>query len=276
MAERLSLIAGRGGLVAEVVAAAQRQGYELQLLTLGRSRNILGIRSIGVTPSDPQAAIDRIKSFGATRLAMAGGIRLSDAVREGLAQFARGGIRLGPLLMGDTALSELVHDLTRLTGARMVGVHEIAPELLAPKGLIAGPDLSALQQNSAAHALDLARRLGALDVGQGVVVAGHRTIATEDIAGTDALISRVRQYRRFRLTADGRADLVLAKAAKPEQPLFVDLPAIGPVTVAKARKAGIRIIAVQAGATLLIERARLADLANAGGVSILGVVAPDG
>jgi DUF1009 family protein len=122
----------------------------------------------------------------------------------------------------------------------------------------------------------LARNAGALDLGQAVVVAGRRAIATEDIAGTDALLARVQKFRRLGLTADGASPLVLAKCAKPDQPKFVDLPAIGPVTVTKAHRAGISLIAVEAGATLLIERGKLAQLAATARIVILGLAATDG
>src|SRR5690606_5825149 len=117
---------------------------------------------------------------------------------------------------------------------------------------------------------------GFLDLGQAVVVAGQRAIATEDIAGTDALLARVKRFRRLGLSADGNSPLVLAKCVKPEQPRYVDLPAIGPVTIVKARRAGIGTIAVEAGATLLIQRQRLAAAADAMGITVLGLALPDG
>jgi DUF1009 family protein len=65
--------------------------------------------------------------------------------------------------------------------------------------------------------------------------------------------------------------LILAKARKPKQPAFVDLPAIGPQTVRNAAAAGIQIIAVEAKATLLLDRSVLEQAANESGVSIIGV-----
>ena len=130
-------------------------------------------------------------------------------------------------------------------------------------------------RDAALYALGLARQAGSLDLGQAVVVAGRRAIAAEDIAGTDALLARVRRFRRLGLSADGASPLVLAKCAKPEQPLYVDLPAIGPVTIAKARRAGIGTIALQAGATLLIQRQRLLAAADAAGITVLGIAMPD-
>jgi DUF1009 family protein len=156
-----------------------------------------------------------------------------------------------------------------------MGVHEIAPELVAPEGLLAGPEPTELQRDAAVYALSLARKTGALDLGQAVVVAGRRAIAAEDIGGTDALLKRVQGFRQLGLAADGASPLVLAKCAKPDQPMYVDLPAIGPVTIARARRAGIGVIVVEAGATILIERGKLVAAANAAGITLLALVAPN-
>jgi len=271
MAERLALIAGTGALVPEVITAAREKGFELKLLTLGRSGDLLGYEPVRFSLAQPQVAVDAIRAFGATRFAMAGGVSLSDMVREGLASFFGGGAISGQSI-GDTSISDLVRRLEDMTGARPMGVHEIAPQLLAPEGLIGGPEPSELMRETAAHALSLARRAGALDLGQAVVAAGKRAIAAEDVGGTDALLRRVWWLRLKRLVADGKASpLVLAKCPKPEQPLFIDLPAIGPRTVENAMKSGVCAIAVEAGGTLLIQRAAIKAAADRLGVSVIGL-----
>jgi len=275
MTERLALIAGSGALVPEVIAAARLRGYELKLLTLGRRRDLRDLHPVPFSLAEPEAAVAAIREFGATCFVMAGGVSISDIARERLSRFFRGAGRAAAPSVGDSGLSGLASDLARMTGARPMGVHEIAPELVAPEGHLAGPEPSALQVETAMHALWLARKAGALDLGQAVVVAGRRAIAAEDIGGTDALLARVRRFRRLGLAADGDSPLVLAKCAKPDQPRFVDLPAIGPVTVAKARRSGIAVIAVEAGASILIQKARLLAAANAAGITLLGLAAPD-
>ncbi|HEV7275403.1 MAG TPA: UDP-2,3-diacylglucosamine diphosphatase LpxI [Devosiaceae bacterium] len=271
MGERLSVIAGSGALVPEVLEAAQRQGFEIQLLTLGRRRDLQGLTAIPFSLADPGGAIDAIRTFGATRFVMAGGVSISDLARERLRSFFSGKAST----IGDTGLSRLTDDLAALTGARPLGVHQIAPELLAGAGHIAGPEPTAAQRDAAAYGLDLARRAGALDLGQAVVVAGRRAIAAEDIGGTDALLARVRRLRTRGHTADGGSPLVLAKAAKPDQPLYIDLPAIGPVTIARARRAGVGAIVLQAGAALLIGRRELTAAAARARISVFGMVPSD-
>jgi DUF1009 family protein len=272
LAERLSLIAGSGALVPEVIHAAQSRGYELQVLSLQGRRSLHGMPAVPFDVTDPAASFGQVKAFGAGLLSMAGGLRLSDRARESLLRFAGAGDNLS---VGDADLSSFAHRLTDVTGARLVGVHEIEPDLMAPEGQIAGPELNAALRATAEFALGLARRAGRIDLGQGIVVSGRRAIATEDVAGTDALLKRVQMYRRFGLAADSRSQLVFAKAAKPGQPVVVDLPAIGPRTIANARKAGIALIVVQAGATILIERQKLIAAANKAGIPVIGLAASD-
>jgi DUF1009 family protein len=97
-------------------------------------------------------------------------------------------------------------------------------------------------------------------------------VAAEDVAGTDDLLARTARYRAAGLIGDAaETPLVLAKACKPQQPLFVDLPAIGPETIRGASNAGMSLIALEAGRTLLLERRRLVDAANAAGIAIIGL-----
>lgn len=271
MSDRLSLIAGSGALVPEVIEAAQRRGMTVQVLSLVPRRLPRGVLGARLIATDIASGIEAIRTFGATRIAMAGGVMLADGAREAVLGQAGefGNTR------GDTGMSALASYLEDETGAQLIGAHELAPELLAPAGLIAGPQPEEALSAAGRSALVRARQAGRLDLGQGLVVAGARPIASEDIAGTDALLRRVAGFRRWGLAGDGRAPLVLAKAMKPDQPRTIDMPAIGPTTVARAKAAGIALIAVEAGGTLLIERGKLAKAAERAGLPVVGLTIDD-
>lgn len=272
---RLTLLAGSGALVPAAVAAALAAGHKVQALTLTPRDDLPGVKVVAVDVSNPLGILFALKVFRTTHIVMAGAISLSDKTREALAKFASGDKSAGGPPMsssGDATLSHLATTLERMTGAKVIGVHEIAPELLAPEGAIAGATLDVDGLAAADFALAAARDIGRIDLGQAVVATGRRLIAAEDIGGTDALLIRVGQLRAAGLTGDGSGPLVLAKATKPQQPEFADLPAIGPDTVVNAAAAGIGIIAVEAGRTLLIERERLIVAAEAAGISIVGRV----
>ena len=263
MSRRLTLLAGAGSLVPEVLAAAREAGDEIQVLPLV-DRSDLGFTEIFAAADLPKV-IWRITAFRTTHITMIGGLRASTGDREEFKRFAgsKGG------LSGDATLLKLAEKILAVTGAKVVGAEMIAPSILAGEGRIAGPPASRKLLATARFALQQARAIGALDIGQAVVAASGRVIAVEDFAGTDALIERLGYYRAHGF--DGDAELVLAKALKPQQSRLVDRPAIGPDTIGNAAAAGIFAIAVEAGGAIIVDRPGLEARAEASGVSVLGV-----
>ena len=112
------------------------------------------------------------------------------------------------------------------------------------------------------------RALGAADVGQAVVVQQGLVLGVEAIEGTDALLARCGPLRR-----EGGGG-VLVKLAKPGQDRRLDLPAIGPETVRNAAAAGLAGVAFEAGGTVLLDRERTVEAADAAGLFLLAL-APD-
>lgn len=271
MARRLTLIAGSGALPALVLAAAREHGDEVQVLALGGRTDLPG--SVPAQPGNPQAIIAAISAFSSTHVTLAGGVHLGDAERVGLAKAFGAG---GGSPTSDGALSALGQVLAQKTGAHLLAPHEVAADLLAKRGHVGGPELDAQRLALALLALRKAKDVGALDLGQAVVVSGHRIIAAEDIAGTDALLRRVKGYRDAGFAGGAGQGLVLAKCSKPNQPLSIDLPAIGPDTVVAAQAAGVDIIVIEAAKTLLLERESITALANKLGVSVIAMDVADG
>ena len=279
---RLSIFAGAGDLVPHVVQAGLDAGFKVQVLALTPRPDLTTTKVIEAKLDNPLGIIWSLKVFRTTHIAMAGGIHLPDKAREGLIRFANGnggggGTTLAPAVpVGDAELAAIGSVLKKMTGADLIGVHELAPDLLAPEGTIAGPVVAEEVLAAASYTLGIARSIGALDIGQAAVASGRRVIAVEDIGGTDALIERVGALRRAGLAGDGAGMLVLAKAMKPQQPAFADLPAIGPATVENCAAAGIGVIAVEAGRSLVLQRAALAAAAARHGISVVGLKLADG
>lgn len=162
-------------------------------------------------------------------------------------------------LGGDDALLRVVAQTFEREGFRIVGVHEVLHELLAPAGALGRvrPDVRATRD--IAIGIAGARDLGARDLGQAVVVRGGQVVSEEDAAGTDALIRR-----------SAGPGGVLVKMRKPQQDDRMDLPTIGPDTVRLAAEAGLAGIAVEAGRALIVDRAEVVRLADAAGLFVLG------
>lgn len=269
MGRTLAILAGTGALVGEVVAAALAAGDRVRVFALVPQEPLPGIESITADPRDPERLLADVAMFGASHVVMAGGLVLTDQMRERLGGLA------GTSALGDAALSQYARTLIARSGAQLIGVHEVSASLLADRGHIAGPQVTDSTLNVAGFALRMAREIGRLDLGQAVVVSGNRVVAAEDVAGTDELMRRVGRYREQGLLGGGASSLLLAKAKKPQQPMHVDLPAIGADTVRNAAAAGISVIAVEAGRTLVLSRTALVEAARTHGVSIIGLAGDD-
>lgn len=271
MARRVTLVAGRGDLVPHVANAVRQRGDTLQIVDIvGRSDTIAADQHERRSLGDTAALLAAIEAFGPSHMVLAGGVHITDTDRRGIAAaFGLAGRIAGGL--GDIGLAGMIMLYSKRQGWKLVGAHELAPELLAPVGHIAGPVIDEALRAIAEHGLKAARTIGTLDLGQSIVVSATRPISAEDAGGTDGLLDRVKQLRTAGIVGDKHGALVLVKARKPKQPAFIDLPAIGPDTVTRAAGAGVSVVAVEAGATLLLERARLEREAAGTGVTVIGL-----
>lgn len=266
---RLTLIAGSGTLPPLMAAAARRNGDTLQVIDLLGRGDIAGDRVERISLAQAPQLIEAVKAFRTSHMVLAGGVHISDADREGLVN-AFGFAGRVARVAGDIGIAGMILLFCRTNRIKLIGAHEIAPDLLAPEGHIAGPPLAPELQASVAIALNAARAIGAIDLGQSVVVSGNRPIAAEDTGGTDTLLRRVAELRAAGLAGNSGVPLVLGKARKPRQPSFVDLPAIGAQTVVNAAGAGIAVIVVEAKGTLLLDRAEIEREAAARRITIVG------
>lgn len=262
---RLGIIAGGGTLPRRLQSAARAQDWPFFTL---------GLRGQTDSATKPDAwtrlgaagkAIDLLKAEGVDTLVMAGHVR-----RPALAEmkpdmrtlqlFAR----LGKRALGDdTLLRAVAHELER-EGFRIIAPHEIDPTLLSPVGALSRRQPTELEQADIARGIEVARTLGQLDVGQGCVVQQGIVLAVEAIEGTDAMLARCQKLRR-----KGNGG-VLVKACKPQQDTRIDLPTIGLRTLTRAYQAGLAGVAVQAGASLLLDQDEVRATADRLGLFVIG------
>jgi DUF1009 family protein len=174
---------------------------------------------------------------------------------------------------GDDHLLSGIGRILEQDGFRMVGIRDVAPDLLMPEGCItrAVPDQSAAAD--IARGRDVLRALSPFDIGQAVIVIDGHVVGLEDIEGTDGLLARVAHLR-----AEGRirakaARGVLVKAPKSTQDLRFDLPTIGPRTIEGAGKARLAGVAIVAGNTIVVEPQTMIEAADAAGLFVTGLPA---
>ncbi|MES2705333.1 MAG: UDP-2,3-diacylglucosamine diphosphatase LpxI [Verrucomicrobiota bacterium] len=134
---------------------------------------------------------------------------------------------------------------------------------LPPAGHVCGPPRKARELEDAAFGLKIARETSRLDIGQTVVVRRGTVLAVEAFEGTNECIKRG--------GALGQGKATVVKVSKPGQDFRFDVPVVGPLTIETAARAGVRIVAVEAGRTLLLEREETARLCAEHGVSLIAV-----
>ena len=132
---------------------------------------------------------------------------------------------------------------------------------LAPAGLIAGPKLSRREEEDVDLGWKIAKEIADLDIGQTVIVRNGTIVAVEALEGTNDAIKRG--------GALARKGAVMIKLAKPNQDMRFDVPVIGVETIRVAAEAKLRVIAIEVGKTLLLERDAIVDFAGRAGISIV-------
>lgn len=158
---------------------------------------------------------------------------------------------LASLRKGDDASLRALAEIIEELGLEVVGVEDVAPNLLPEPGLYASRVPSDDDRADVERAAYIVEAISAVDVGQGAVVAGGLCLATEALPGTDAMLDWVAATRE--MPQAGTRQGVLYKAPKVQQDRRLDLPAIGPTTVAKAAAAGLAGIAWEARGALLLD-----------------------
>jgi UDP-2,3-diacylglucosamine hydrolase len=160
-------------------------------------------------------------------------------------------------------------------GHCVVGAHELAPELLAPRGLQGSVSPGSEDDRAIVTGFDVLEALASFDIGQATVVAGQHVLAIEGPEGTDRMLRRVRRLRQPWFGRRGRREGgVVVKAAKRGQDLRVDMPAIGPRTVTEAAHAGLSGLAIGAASTLILDREETIRTADRLGLFLTAVDVP--
>jgi DUF1009 family protein len=274
----VGVIAGGGAMPFAVADSLQARGIAPVLFALRGacdSDRVAGFRHHWISVGQLGRATKLFRSEGCRDLIFIGSL-----VRPALSEIRLdwGTLRvLGKVMTafrgGDDHLLSGVGRILEQDGFRMVGIRDVAPDLLMPEGGItrAVPDASA--RADIGKGRDVLGALGPFDIGQAAVVIDGHVVAVEDIEGTDGLLARVAQLR-----ADGRIRAkagrgVLVKAPKSGQDLRFDLPTVGPRTVAGAAKAGLAGIAIAAGYALVVEPQAMIETADQAGLFIEGISA---
>ena len=267
----MTVLAGTGSLPGDIVAACEASGREVFVVAY---KGITDPEVIGAAPHEwvHLGAIERTVALlheqrtedvvfaGPVKRPSLTSLRLDGRALKVLNAFRKKDDALGH----DKLLSLIIAELEG-EGFRIVGIDSILPDILAPAGTLGTVEPDDEARADIAVGCRAARAVGALDIGQAVVVQQGVVLGVEAIEGTDALLARRGEMRR-----DGPGG-VLVKLKKPGQEARVDLPTIGTATIDGAVAAGLKGIAIEAGGTLVVDRAAVVAAADAAGLFVIGI-----
>ena len=270
----VAIVAGSGQLPVLLARSLEQRGQEFRLLALrGFAEASLAARADAVVDLlDVRGTATWLDRWQPSGVALVGGVSRPkpSAVLSAFAAF-RNRRELGRLLgQGDDGLLRAVLGLFEEHGHRIVGVRDLAPDLLSPAGTHSRRAPSDGDRRSIEVGLRAIQVLSPFDVGQAVAVSDERVLGVEGPEGTDRLLRRVAGFRRPWSRVRIKAGGVLVKAAKAGQDLRIDLPAVGPRTVIEAKRAGLDGVAVGAGASLILDLPGTVALADRLGLFLVG------
>ena len=257
---RTALIAGEGRLAPAIAAALDNPlVYALDHLRPEVAANPFRLERL-------VPFLDELIDQGVTQVVFAGAIRRP---RIAPALFDQRTMAIVPRILmgmqsGDDAALRAVLDVFEEAGLAVLSVDQVLPNLVPGEGVLAGAP-TARDRQDAARAAQIVQGLGALDIGQGAVVAQGLCLAVEALPGTQAMLEFARLHGGLRPDPAGPKG-VLYKGPKPGQDRRIDLPTIGPDTVRQAAAAGLGGIVWEAGSVILLERQAAIACADAAGL----------
>jgi DUF1009 family protein len=262
------LIAGNGRFPFLVLEGARSQGIEMAVIAIKEEASPeierVAKRLHWVSLGELSKTIDLMHQEGVSQAVMAGQVkhnRIFSSIRPDW--------KLAKLLVSlprknTDALIGAVARILEEDGIRLVDSTIFLKPLLPEPGVLTRRAPNEHEAQDIAYGLGIARHIAGMDIGQTVVIADRACIAVEAMEGTDETIARGARI------APGRP-LVVVKVSKPGQDMRFDVPVIGLPTIEQMKNSGATALALDAGRTLLFDRAQLIERADAAGIAIQAV-----
>jgi len=279
--DKLGLIAGNGRFPFLLLDAARAHGTEVVVAAIReetdpemdtRAAADAGVRVHWLSLGELSRLIEIFHKEGVTRAVMAGQVKhkqIFSSIRPDwrLAKLILNlRTRSTDMLLG--AVAKVLED----EGIELMSSTAFLEPLLAEEGVLTKRAPDEEERRNIEYGLGVARALAGFDIGQTVVVAAQACVAVEAMEGTDATVERA--GRLMASLEDGATTLerrlTVVKVAKPKQDMRFDVPVIGTRTVETMTAAGASCLSVEAGRTLLFDRAALVKRADDAGIAIVG------
>ena len=266
--DRYAVIAGNGRFPFLVLEAARDQGINPLVVAIKEEASAELARKAGAIHWLSLGEVSKL-------LALLSAERVNKVVLAGQVKH----VQLFSSIRPDSLVSRALHGLHRKNtdtligafvrmlegrGMRVVDSTLFLRPLLAGAGTLSRRAPDASEQADIACGREIAKQIAGLDIGQTIVVADRACVAVEAMEGTDATIERAA------MLSNGRR-LVVVKVSKPHQDMRFDVPVVGPKTIEVMIRSNARVLAVDAGKTLLFERQRMLEAVNQAGIALVGM-----
>jgi UDP-2,3-diacylglucosamine hydrolase len=266
----LGLIAGNGRFPFLVAAAGRRAGRRVVAVAIKEETDPALAGEVDeihwVSLGQLGRCIDALKGGGVREAVMAGQVKHKQ-IFAGIVPDLKMMALLARLALKNTdSLIGAVADALGREGIALLSSTVLLQDQMATAGAMAGRRPSADELKDVEYGREVARALAGFDIGQTVVVKDRAAVAVEAMEGTDEVIRRAGRI--------AGAGCTVVKVAKPRQDVRFDVPVVGPGTVAAMGEVQARVLAVQAGATLLLDRAELLAQADRADIAVWGFEAP--
>ena len=267
--KKLGMIAGGGMMPVEIIRHCDQTGREIFVVGIepyAKEEELKDVSHIFAKIGEAGKMLKALAQNNVHDIVLAGGVK-RPSFKELIPDWEGAKImaRLAIKKMSDDNMFRAVIDEIERHGYKVVGIEEVVPGMMFSEGLYGKVKPMAEDMDDIRRGIQVAKALGAVDVGQAAVVQEGMVLAVEAIEGTDMMLSRAATVKK-----KGKAP-VMVKVLKPGQDMRVDLPAIGLQTIEQLKKYGIKGIAVEAGGILLIEREAVIKMANEAGIFIIGM-----
>jgi DUF1009 family protein len=259
------LIAGNGQFPFLVLQAARDQGIDMAVIAIREEASPelekVAARLHWVSLGELSRTLELLHQEGVTRAVMAGQVKHNKIFSSIRPDWKLAKLLLSLPLKNTDSLIGAVAQVLESEGVQLVDSTSFLKPLVPAPGVLTRRAPDAREAQDIAYGREIARQIASLDLGQTVVVRDRACVAVEAMEGTDETIERAARI------VDG-GSLIVVKVSKPRQDMRFDVPVVGLKTVEVMRRCRVTALGMDAGRTLLFDRARLIEAADAAGMAI--------
>lgn len=267
MAKRYAIICGNGRFPILALEAARDQGDSVIAIGIQEEASTeieaLAEKTYWISLGQLTKLIDTLHKEGVSQVMMAGQVKHAKIFSSIVPDWKLVKVLASLARKNTDSLIGAVVNVLKEEGIELVESTRLLQSLLAAEGPMTKRKPSSDEAENIRYGREIANAIAGIDVGQSVAIADRACVAVEAMEGTDAML------RRAASLVEGK-ELTLVKVSRRRKHLLFDVPVTGPTTIAVMRETKTRVLAVDAGRTLLLDKKKLLEEANAAGICVVG------